>query len=257
MRILKNVWFPEGKILKSHHVQQKLKHIDQLKILYTTFKIKQVVRETGTTEWYGCNKDTPRCFGPIIEQMPSYLFENKWTPPCCLSNLRKTAKHVFNNLDEAGIRYWLESGSLLGAMRSGDILPWDYDVDIGFNRDDLLRSPWLKKAEDRPVVDLQGFVWEKATEGNFYRVYYSKINKIYVNLFPFYQKNGTMIKDSWFTRHKNMEFPDNFLHPMSSIEFIGRQVPCANNIRDFLELKFGKGAIETPQYPDPARLSFP
>lgn len=34
-------------------------------------------------------------------------------------------------LDDAGVRYWLEAGSLLGAMRSGDVLPWDHDVDIG------------------------------------------------------------------------------------------------------------------------------
>ncbi|RZC42631.1 LicD domain containing protein [Asbolus verrucosus] len=245
--------------VKSHHAQWKQKQVDneRLKHLYKLFQLKEVVRETGTTEWYGCTRDTPRCFGPILDLMPSYLFEGKWTPPCCLSNLRKTAKHVFNSLDEAGIRYWLEAGSLLGAMRSGDILPWDHDVDIGFNRDDLLRSQWLKKAKDKPVVDSKGFLWEKATGGNFYRVNYSKTNKIYVNLFPFYSKNGTMTKDAWFTSHKNMEFPDNFLHPMSSIEFVGRQVPSPNNIRDFLELKFGRGAIESPEYPNPSRLPFP
>lgn len=206
---------------------------------------------------YGCTRETPRCFGQIIDLNPSYLYEEKWTPPCCLSNLRKTAKHVFSHLDEVGIRYWLEAGSLLGAMRSGDVLPWDHDVDIGFVREDLLRSPWLKKAKDRPVVDAKGFFWEKATGGNYYRVNYSKINKIYINLFPFFVRNGTMTKDSWFTSHGNMEFPDNFLHPMSSIEFVGRQVPSPNNIRDFLELRFGKKAIENPKYPNPKLLAFP
>lgn len=215
-----------------------------------------MLRETGATEWYGCNRDTPRCFGTVLESMPSYLYAGKWTPPCCLANLRKTARHVFNVLDEAGVRYWLEAGSLLGAMRSNDILPWDHDVDVGFNRDDLARCVWLDKAKNKPVLDSKGFLWEKATEGNFYRVHYSKVNRIFVNLFPFYAKNGTMVKDSWFTNHKNMEFPDNFLHPMSSIEFIGRSVPSPNNIRDFLELKFGKGAIESAEYPDPSKLKF-
>ncbi|KAJ3637831.1 hypothetical protein MTP99_001257 [Tenebrio molitor] len=260
VKILRNLSVQEGKpVLKSHHAQWKQKQVNsnRLKNLYKVFQLKQVVRETGVTEWYGCTRETARCFGPILDLMPSYLFEGRWTPPCCLSNLRKTAKHVFSSLDEAGIRYWLEAGSLLGAMRSGDILPWDHDVDVGFNRDDLLRSPWLKKAKDKPVVDTKGFLWEKATGGNYYRVNYSKTNKIYVNLFPFYSKNGTMTKDSWFTSHKNMEFPDNFLHPMSSIEFIGRQVASPNNIRDFLELKFGKGAVENPEYPNPSRLPFP
>ncbi|CAH1995876.1 unnamed protein product [Acanthoscelides obtectus] len=260
VKIVKGLSFHEGKpILRSHHAQWKLKQTEaqRLKKLYNLFKIKQVVKESGITEWYGCTKDTSRCFGTVLENMPSYLYEKKWTPPCCLSNLRKTARYTFGILDESGIRYWLEAGSLLGAMRSGDILPWDHDVDVGFVREDLTRCHWLKQAKDRPVIDNKGFLWEKATEGNYYHVHFSRTNKIHVNLFPFYSKNGTMVRDSWFTSHRNMEFPENFLHPMSSIDFVGRSVPSPNNIRDFLEMKYGSGAIENPEYPDPAKLRFP
>ncbi|XP_072390310.1 ribitol 5-phosphate transferase FKRP [Diabrotica undecimpunctata] len=260
VHILKDVSFHEGKpLFRSHHAQWQQKQLEatRLKKLYNIFKIKKVIRETGITEWYGCTKETERCFGTVIDAMPSYLYERRWTPPCCLANLRKTAKHTFSMLDETGIRYWLEAGSLLGAMRNGEILPWDHNVDVGFIREDLDRCSWLKMARSKSVLDPQGFLWEKATEGNFYRVHFSKTNSIHVNLFPFYSKNGTMTKDSWYTHHKNMEFPEIFLHPMSSIEFVGRSVPSPNNIRDFLELKFGKGAIETPEYPDPSKLKFP
>lgn len=166
--------------------------------------------------------------------------------------------HVISILQESGVRFWLESGSLLGAMRIGDVLPWDYDVDIGFNRDDVTQCSWLRKAKIKPTVDNQGYLWEKATEGNFFRVFYSKTNKIGVNLFPFFNKNGTMTRDGWYTSHRNMEFPEQFLHPMSSIEFISKNVPSPNNIRDFLELKFGKGSVENAQYPDmtPVKVNF-
>lgn len=260
-KVIKEVTFQEGKpILRSHHALLKKQQIDEerRKNLYQTFGLKKVITEKGTTEWYGCSRDIPRCFGSIIiDSMPSYLYEGRWTPPCCLSNLRRTAKHVFNCLDDAGVRYWLEGGSLLGAMRNGDILPWDHDVDIGIYREDIKRCMWLQKAKSKPVIDSKGFVWEKATEGNFFRIHFSKINRIHVNIFPFYVRNGTMTKDSWFTGHKNMEFSDRFLHPMSSIEFLGRHVPSPNNIRDFLELKYGKGAIELPEYPEPNKLKFP
>ncbi|KAF7267291.1 hypothetical protein GWI33_019480 [Rhynchophorus ferrugineus] len=258
--ILKANSLHEGKpVLRSHHSQFKKKQSDQelLRKFYKIFKIKQVIKENGMNEWYGCSKDTPRCFGTVLDSIPSYLYEKKWTPPCCISNLRKTARHVFSMLDEAGVRYWLEAGSLLGAMRSGDILPWDHNVDIGFVREDINRCRWLKKAQTKPIVDKKGFLWEKGTEGNLFRVFYSKINRINVNLFPFYSKNGTMAKDAWFTSHRNMEFPESFLHPMSSIDFVGRSVPSPNNIRDFLELKYGKGCIENPEYPDPNKIKFP
>ncbi|XP_071053688.1 ribitol 5-phosphate transferase FKRP [Onthophagus taurus] len=258
VKILQGVIFQDGKPpLENRHVQwmRRLEE-EALKNLYRSFKIK-LVKEDETEQWYGCTKNTSRCFPPVVSSLPSYLIEKKLTPPCCMSNLRKTALHVFKNLEDCGIRYWLEGGSLLGAMKHGDILPWDYDVDVGVNRDDLSRCVWLERAKFKPVVDLKGFYWEKAGEGNYFRVHYSKKNRIFVNIFPFYAKNGTMSLDGWNLNRKRMEFPDHFLHPMSSISFCGRNVPSPNNIRDFLELKFGRGSIENAQYPDLNVMHFP
>ena len=40
-------------------------------------------------------------------------------------------RHVVRSLGAAKVNYWLEGGSLLGAARLKDIIPWDYDVDLG------------------------------------------------------------------------------------------------------------------------------
>lgn len=255
VKLLRDAEINDGKPLyQSQHLQWKVKQLDlnRQQLMFQQLGFKKVLRETGAIEWYGCNRNSPRCFSTVIDDVPQYLWEGKWTPPCCLAGLRRTAHHVFARLEEFGVRYWLEGGSLLGAMRSGDILPWDYDVDVGIFREDIKRCPWLVQAESHsPVVD-EGYVWEKAREGNFFRVQFSHINHLHVDLFPFYSRNGTMTKDTWFPTHKqDREFPEHFLRPLSSIEFLGRQVSAPNNIRDFLELKFGKGAIETPEYPNP------
>ena len=34
-------------------------------------------------------------------------------------------------LDESGIDYWLDHGTLLGAFRDGKIIEWDRDIDFG------------------------------------------------------------------------------------------------------------------------------
>lgn len=215
--------------------------------MYEQLGIKKVIKSYNDTEWYGCTRETIHCFGSVINGIPSFLHQNRHTPPCCLHGLRRVANHVFDKLEEVGIRYWLEASSLLGAMSFGDILPWDHEVVLGINKDDLNRSPWIVKAKDKAVVDNRGFVWEKATEGEFFKIQFSKINKLHVNLLPFRAKNGTMTRDSWLFRNK--DFPEQFLHPMSSIDFAGRKVSCPNNIRDFLEIKYYKGVIENLRVP--------
>lgn len=247
---MKEHHFNEGKpLFRSHQAQWRVQQLYQKREreMFERFGIKKVTRASGSVEWYGCSRDTVRCFGSVVNGIPSYLYQNRYTPPCCLAGLRRVAHHVFDKLEEVGIRFWIEGDSLLGAMRNGDILPWGHQVDVGFNRDDISRSPWLARARNKPVTDGQGFLWEKATEGEFFKVQYSKSNHLHVNLLPFYSLNGTMNKDAWFL--KNKDFPEQFLHPMSSIEFAGRQVPCPNNIRDFLEIKYYRGVIENPEVP--------
>ena len=62
-----------------------------------------------------------------------------------MENLREL-KSVF---DEFGIKFWLDWGTLLGAVRDGKVLAWDSDADIGLMTDDYEKIvstfPELKK----------------------------------------------------------------------------------------------------------------
>ena len=40
-------------------------------------------------------------------------------------------------LDELKIAYWIDSGTLLGAVRDSNFIPWDNDIDIGVKYQDL------------------------------------------------------------------------------------------------------------------------
>ncbi|KAM7004071.1 ribitol 5-phosphate transferase FKRP [Passerculus sandwichensis] len=218
--------------------------------------VKLEVLPDGSRRWHGCGKDTARCFGTVRGQTPEYLLAGRWTPPCCLRALRATARHVLAQLEAHGVRHWLEGGSLLGAVRLGDLIPWDYDVDVGLYREDVPKCPWLARVASSgvPVEDPEGFVWEKAAEGEFYRVHFSRANRLHVDLWPFYARpgTGTMTKDSWLGHPQDVEFPERFLVPLGTVPFAGVRARAPNEPRAFLELKFGPGAIENPEYPNPA-----
>ncbi|NXV10402.1 FKRP protein, partial [Cettia cetti] len=226
----------------------------QHRALLERFGVKLEVLPDGRQRWHGCSKDSARCFGTIHAQTPEYLLAGRWTPPCCLRALRVTARHVLAELEAAGVRHWLEGGSLLGAVRLGDIIPWDYDVDVGLYLEDVPKCRWLAAvvASGRPVEDPQGFFWEKAAEGEFFRVHFSRTNRLHVDLWPFYPRgDGVMTKDTWLGHGQDVEFPESFLLPLGSVPFAGVVAKAPNDPRGFLELKFGPGAVESPEYPNP------
>ena len=39
--------------------------------------------------------------------------------------------------EKGNCKFLVQGGSLLGAVRSGDIIPWDYDVDIGIYQHEI------------------------------------------------------------------------------------------------------------------------
>ncbi len=64
-------------------------------------------------------------------------------------NARQTLQDMKRILDNEGIKFWAVDGTALGAMRDGDFIPWDKDMDIRvLAKDwDLKRMSELFKAD--------------------------------------------------------------------------------------------------------------
>ncbi|KAL0820399.1 hypothetical protein ABMA28_006282 [Loxostege sticticalis] len=227
-------------VLKSPGARQRVSRRmrDYRVALYKQLGVKAVVREDGRVQWYGCKRESQRCY-PSVQGTPSYILSGRNTPPCCRRNMRRTAGHVLRALLQAGARCWLETTSLLGAVVQGDLLPWAEYAEIGIHASDVSRVPWLQ----RGGADADGFVWERATKGHYYRVAYSATNRVYVLVLPFTARNGTMWPADWVLAHQK-EFSERHLHPLAQISFAGRQAPAPNDARAFLDIKLGAGAVE-------------
>ena len=71
------------------------------------------------------------------------------------NSFQKIAKGVLKDIKDFcetnGYRYYLAYGTLLGAVRHNDIIPWDYDIDILMPRPDFER--FIRETSENPIND--------------------------------------------------------------------------------------------------------
>ena len=135
---------------------------------------------------------------------------------------------VANILESLEIEYFLTDGTLLGAVREGDFIPWDWDVEITV----LSESIYPKTAE----------LIEKAKNNGFY---ISSIDQSFSNfklnlnkLDNKYSLNGLCLNGNFRTRQA-YSYPKEFFLQNSEIEFRGKKYPTVTNINEYLIYQYG------------------
>lgn len=106
--------------------------------------------------------------------------------------------------DENGLRYFLDSGTLIGAVRHQGFIPWDDDIDVCFLRADYTRFVELmKKRENRLTEHIKLeteadslYPYLKLVDTRTLLVEYPDTNPletgIYIDIFP---KDGVMSRE--------------------------------------------------------------
>jgi hypothetical protein len=146
--------------------------------------------------------------------------------------LVETAVFTHELLSRHGIFHWLDYGSLLGAVRSGELIPWDDDVDFGFLASDIDRVLALG-----PEVAAEGH--ELATgDPQIVRINFSPLNTQHVDLFPWVESDELMSKAKpdfdWLGMEGRESFPRRYIDHLRAVDLHGHEMPAPSPVGDFL-----------------------
>lgn len=168
-------------------------------------------------------------------------------PDCCTEHLQELLEFTSELLERNGIRYWLDFGTLLGAVREGAFIPWDADVDVGIHAVDRAAVCAM-----RADVEAAGYRFNDHVEAAI-RIEYSERNAQHIDLFLWYEQGDVLASHEdpifeWPGMHDRSTFPRHFVEPMEAIELYGRRYPVPTPTHEFLvEHRYG------PDYLTPTR----
>ncbi len=160
-----------------------------------------------------------------------------------LSNFELLEK-IKNVFDENNIEYWIDFGTLLGAVRHEGFIPWDDDIDIACFSSDYLR---IKKLLTENFKNLK----YKECNDNIIQIYEDD-RLLDIFLYKQVEKIGDALRCEHFVNMKNKDygraFPDNILKPFGKLKFEGVEFNVPNDVNSYLRVKYGNYLL-LPKHP--------
>lgn len=154
--------------------------------------------------------------------------------PCCHRNLLEILDFIHPLLTKHKIPHWLNFGTLLGAVRDQNLIPWDEDIDIGVWEEDVPRILKLEK-----IILSGGFRVLVNRIGNgrvcSLAIFYSHVNSLHIGVNTWTVQGDEACGIEW----SGMRFPLSKLTTLSTATIGAKKYPCPSDPEIGLEGFYG------------------
>ncbi|HPF94567.1 MAG TPA: LicD family protein [Tenuifilaceae bacterium] len=175
-----------------------------------------------------------------------------------LARARKVLFDVVDFLENEGIGYHLEGGTLLGLVRDGDLLPWDHDIDLSISVNDAERFAANKTKLAKKGYRITQRKMHKDIGGlkkDNYRIF--KVKRFWPSLlkaiFPIFHKHMVVAdifvkaNDDQFTYWQAMEkilrVDKEHYASFETVLYMGRELRIPNMHEKYLTEKYGDWSV--------------
>lgn len=140
------------------------------------------------------------------------------------------------------INYFIIAGTLLGAVRHHEMIPWDNDIDVGILEEDLEK---LQKID----LSLYGLQQRGVKRDNIGKIFFiDEYDSVFIDIFVFEEKNNKYqyTQDHALNTFKNEFFYKGELFPLKPYTFKNLIVMGPNDSLSYSNRAWGKNWMNTP-----------
>jgi hypothetical protein len=160
--------------------------------------------------------------------------------------IKKILFDITDILTRNNITYWLDYGTLLGAVRNTQIIFWDNDCDVCIFEEDRERVNAL--AEDIGKLGLK--LHMHAFKDSGFQIKFdgnANFHSEHMDIFC-WCRDGDILRRRFYIgldsptgtdTKKGKDFPVKWVEPLSTITLEGRKFPCPNNPKEFCAFRYG------------------
>lgn len=206
-------------------------------------KNKQKKRVMGNSQ-YNNNKSLDNCKNCDLYVQKCHLSKNyrkngKMLKSVAIDHVSQILQELLPFLNENGVQYWLESGTLLGAHRDGKIIPWDDDADIGMTFDSFNK---LKSLKSELPQNLRYVSLERLKGPLKAKIECTK-SGLACDIFVFQEKDETLYTKKYIglchgCKGRVFDFPKNSVFPLQPCTIEGTAAYCPFDTISYLKYQY-------------------